>query len=117
MGLRVNSAIWMEKYNRWQIKVRKDGKRRTFTCPIPGRVGQRECQKKADAWMDEGIANSNTKVSRLYDHWINELKISTSKSNWLKYEGFGRNYIKPQIGMKKMSSINSGMLQDVILYS
>lgn len=56
MGKRVNTAVWLEKQQRWQIKVQKDGVRRTFTSSKPGRTGQREVNRKADAWLDEGIA-------------------------------------------------------------
>lgn len=30
MGKRVNTAVWLEKQQRWQIKVQKDGVRKTF---------------------------------------------------------------------------------------
>ncbi len=117
MGLRVNTAVWLEQYQRWQIKVRKDGVRRTFTCPIPGYKGQRECQKKADEWLDEGIISGNTKVTKLFGKWIEELKISTSKSHWLQYERYGTNYILPKIGCKKIGSLSCQDLQDVLIYA
>lgn len=55
MGKRTNTAVWMEKQNRWQVKVQKNGERKTFTSSKPGRVGQREANAKADAWLDEGV--------------------------------------------------------------
>ena len=30
MNERKNEARWLEKYQRWQINVQKDGKRKTF---------------------------------------------------------------------------------------
>ena len=35
MAIRINIPKWLPKYERWQIKVRKDGVRRTFTSPVP----------------------------------------------------------------------------------
>lgn len=55
MGRRTNTAQWLPNQNRWQIKVQKDGVRKTFTSAKPGRTGQREANAKADAWLDEGI--------------------------------------------------------------
>ena len=117
MGKRTNTAVWMDKYNRWQIKVQKDGLRKTFYSSLEGRKGQRECNEKADAWLDDNIVNSSVKVSILFEKWIDELKVTTSKSFWRQYEGYGRNYIKPQIGAMKIGNINEQHLQEVILYA
>ena len=51
---RTNTAQWMEKYNRWQIKVQKDGVRKTFYSSKPGRTGQREANAKAQTAKAEG---------------------------------------------------------------
>ena len=58
MGLRTNTVVWLPNQNRWQIKVQKDGVRRTFTSTKPGRTGQREANRKADVWLDEGISST-----------------------------------------------------------
>ena len=63
---RINTAIWLEKYQRWQIKVQKDGERKTFTCPVPGRKGQIECNGKADKWLMDGAITSQ-RVRDFYD--------------------------------------------------
>lgn len=117
MSNRINKAVWLEQYKRWQIKVRKDGRRKTFTSPTPGRKGQLECQKKADDWLDGKIVNPAIRVSVLYDMWIAELKIATSKSHWRNYEQYGRNYTKKVIGGKKVASLTEQHLQDIVLYA
>ena len=58
MGRRTNTAVWLPNQNRWQIKVQKDGVRKTFTSAKPGRTGQREANRKADLWLDEGISST-----------------------------------------------------------
>lgn len=114
MRKRVNSAKWMEKHNRWQINVQKDGQRRCFYSSTPGRAGQRECNTKADAWLDDGIVAENTKVSILFDQYVESLKLTTSESNWIKIASFGKNWINPSIGHRKISSITEQNLQDII---
>lgn len=114
MGKRVGTAKWMEKQNRWQIKVQKDGERRTFTSSKPGRTGQREANAKADAWLDDGIENANKRVSALLDEFIADLKARTSRSNWHGEEGRVKKWIKPQIGKFKMSQLTDQKLQNVI---
>ena len=70
MGLRTNTAVWLPNQQRWQIKVQKDGVRRTFTSAKAGRTGQREANRKADAWLDEGISSTKElrgRVGRVHD--------------------------------------------------
>ena len=63
---RTNTAKWMEKQQRWQINVQKDGVRKSFYSGTPGRTGQREANRKADLWLDEDIKNQNAKVNQIY---------------------------------------------------
>ena len=78
MGRRTNTAVWLPNQNRWQIKVQKDGVRKTFTSAKPGRTGQREANRKADAWLDEGIINTRITVEKAYTQWLKEVKTTTS---------------------------------------
>lgn len=114
---RTNTAVWCEKEKYWRIRVQRDGTRRSFYSSVPGRTGQRECNAKADAWVKDGIVSASIKVEKLYDTWIEELKVRTGKSHWTLYQGFGSNYVKPCIGKKKLEIINEQHLQDVILYA
>ena len=113
----LNQAVWLEEYQCWQIKVRKNGLRKTFRSYKKGREGKIECQDRAKAWKEDGIVNASTKVSKLADNFINELKTSTSKSHWHNYEHYNRNYLTPQRGNKKIGDITEQDLQDVILYA
>ena len=82
MGRRTNTAVWLPNQNRWQIKVQKDGVRKTFTSAKPGRTGQREANHKADLWLDEGISSTRLLIETAYVNWIAEVKMTTSQSNW-----------------------------------
>ena len=111
---RTNSATWMEKYNRWQINVQKDGKRRTFTSSKPGRVGQREANAKADAWLDDGIDSAGQTVAALWDQYVESLKLTTSRAHWSKYVSTGRTWVQPHIGAKRLDKLSVGALQSII---
>lgn len=111
---RTNTAKWIESAGRWQINVQKDGIRKTFVSSKPGRTGQAEANRKADRWLDDGISNAKIKVKQASDQYIESLKLSTSKSHWIKYESAFRNHINPYIGTIRIESITEQHLQDVI---
>ena len=111
---RTNTAQWIESRGRWQINVQKDGIRKTFTSSTPGRTGQREANAKADAWLDDGVGNTKIKVRQAAEQYIESLKLTTSKSHWIKYECFFKNQINPYIGNVRVENINEQHLQDVI---
>ena len=98
MGRRTNTAVWLPNQNRWQIKVQKDGVRKTFTSAKPGRTGQREANRKADLWLDEGISSTRLLVETAYVNWIAEVKMTTSQSNWKPIESRWRTWVQPDIG-------------------
>lgn len=114
MGKRVNTAVWLEKQQRWQIKVQKDGVRRTFTSAKPGRTGQREANRKADAWLDDGISNTTKRCSGLWEDFLISVKATAGSSYVEQVEKFGRNYILPVIGVRRIGDLSAGMLQDVL---
>lgn len=114
MGKRTNTATWSAKYNRWQINVQKDGKRRSFYSSTPGRTGQREANAKADAWLDAGIDGGSTRVSALYADFIVSQKEGTGKSHWRGVESRYKNHIEPIIGNKRIDRVTEKDLQDVI---
>ncbi len=114
MAKRTSTAVWLEKYGRWQINVQKDGIRKTFSSSIPGRNGQREANRKADDWLDDNIDNASVRCDRLYDAWIEELKVTTSRSYWEQYAMYGRTRIIPEIGRMKIDRLTEQHLQNVI---
>lgn len=113
MGKRTNTAVWMEKQSRWQIKVQKDGERRTFYSSKKGRAGQREANAKADAWLDEGIG----KVQRFEKAWelfIADQKGRVSASALHPIQSAGDVWILPAVGNKKLDSVTEAHLQQII---
>ena len=112
---RINTAIWYEQYKRWQIKVQRDGERKTFSSCTPGRKGQIECNAKADAWLERGIVDASMRLRKLYDRFIQDLKDNgNGQSAWRPLESFGNNWIKPYAGKYKMGDLTEQHLQIVL---
>ena len=114
MGQRTNTATWLPNQQRWQIKVQKDGVRRTFTSAKPGRTGQREANRKADAWLDEGITSTTKRCADVWSEYMISVEAAAGGSYIDQVEKFGRNYILPVIGVRRIGDLNTGMLQDVL---
>lgn len=111
---RTNTAVWFETQSRWQIKVQKDGVRRTFTSSAPGRTGQREANSKADAWLEDDIVDTKIHIDRLYDEWESYIKETGSAEKHVKILSVGRTWIKPQIGHIRIENLTEGHLQSVL---
>lgn len=114
MARRTNTAVWLEKENRWVTSVQKDGIRKRFYSSTPGRTGQREANAKADAWLDDNISGANKKVSVLYAEWVENLKLTCGTSYVEQCEKYGEYYILPVCGHLKISDLSEGHLQTVI---
>ena len=65
--MRKNEAKWYDSAKRWQIKIQKDGERRTFFSSIKGTKGKIAAEKAADAWLESGLASESTKCGELLD--------------------------------------------------
>ncbi len=114
MGQRTNTAQWLPNQKRWQIKVQKDGVRKTFTSSKPGRTGQREANRKADAWLEEGIVNTRVLVETVFAQWLKEVKMTTSRSNWEPIESRWKVWVKPVIGKKRVEALTEAALQSAV---
>lgn len=114
MSRRTNTAKWDDKRERWKINVQRDGVRRSFYSSTPGRAGQREANGKADAWLDNGIADDNKRVSELYAEFIAVKRESTCKSNADNIASRYRDFVAPVIGNKRLYAITELDLQACI---
>ena len=97
MGQRTNTAQWLPNQNRWQVKVQKDGVRKTFTSAKPGRTGQREANAKADAWLDEGICSTTKRCLEVWNEYLISVRATAGTSYAQQVEKFGQNYILPVV--------------------
>ncbi len=114
MGKRTNTAAWVESQNRWRINVQKDGERKSFYSSVSGRNGQREANAKADAWLDDDIADGNIKSRDLFKSYIKNLKEIIREDSARKEESYGNKWILPVIGNKKIIKVNDDDLQTIL---
>ena len=114
MSRRTNTAKWEEKFQRWRIAVQKDGQRKYFYSSTPGRTGQREANRKADAWLEEGIGVKVGRVEDVYKLWIEGLQQTTSPGNWEPIESRWRVWVLPAIGKKRVNALTDADLQAII---
>jgi integrase len=114
MQRRTNTAVWMEKHNRWQIKVQKDNVRKTFYSFTPGKTGQREANAKADAWLDYSVADTKIKVSKTADEYLKQLEENASTSHYKQYSSYFRTWILPRMGNVRIENLNEKHFQDII---
>lgn len=111
---RKNEASWIESRQRWQINVQSDGVRKTFTSSTPGRKGKVAAERKADTWLEGHAPAGDPHISLLLDQYVDYLKETKSTGHARQYGGFVRLYIKPILGVKRMSRLTEGDLQSVI---
>lgn len=114
MSRRTNSAVWQEAYSRWRVAVQKDGQRKYFYSSTPGRTGQREANRKADAWLEDGIGVKAGRVEDVYKLWLDGLKQTTSAGNWEPIESRWRIWVLPIIGKKRVNALTDADLQTII---
>lgn len=114
MKSRTNTATWLENQSRWQIKVQKDGIRKTFTSATPGRTGQREANAKADSWLDDGVDGGTSRVDKLIDGYLEDIEARCSYSHYKAEEIRCRIWIKPEIGKLKISTVTEQHLQKIV---
>lgn len=110
---RVNTAKWLKKYERWQINVQKDGKRKTFTCKTPGRKGQRICNKKADEWLQQDN-NENIKTFKdLCGSFLEYKENNVSPETLITYSGIINKHLS-SLNYKKVYKLQLNDFQTVL---
>lgn len=109
---RTNEAVWSEKEGRWCLQIARNGIRRNFHSSIPGRKGKIEAERKADEWIASEIKDGSAKVDYLFDLYIKDMEQNDLYAK--QYIGYGRRYIKPDIGQKKIGDLCEQDLQDIL---
>lgn len=114
--LRQNEAYWSDKDERWHIYVQANGVRRHFVSTVgaSSRKGKLQAERKADKWLEEQLSDENQKVEVLFDKWIESLKDRTQTAYWMQYQSYGRNWIKPAVGHKRMAALRESDLDAIV---
>lgn len=113
------TPIWNEKRKMWKLDLQINGKRKSFYSSTPGRAGAKECIKKSEAWEAGMAPDGDTRVKDLCDAFVEDLKKqrSPSSAHWKQHDSICRNWIKPQIGMRRFSTIKDIQPLQAILYA
>ena len=129
---RVNTAQWVESQQRWQIKVQKDGERKMFVSRKRGRIGQREANAKADAWLNSGTIAPTIRLKvktavEDYKKYLAEIECTKKGIHYNpanitgRMLGSSRNVINhlevwfvPKFGNRYLDTINDGDVQRVL---
>lgn len=114
MKKRNNKATWDKKNKRWRVRVEKDGVRKAFYSSIPRDAGKQECLAKADKWLEDGLMQPDTKASKIFDPWLEELKLTSTETKWYNIDVHWRCWIKPVIGNMKIGAVTEQHYQIVI---
>ena len=123
MAERKNEARWLEKYQRWQINVQKDGARKTFYSKITGTKGKIDAEKQADKWLKDGSTSKPIRFSKLYEQFLAEKELLKGKSSGdlRNHQNIGKNYLLPTLGTRKVEKITiddwQNCLNDAFIHS
>lgn len=109
---RTNEAVWNEKERRWYIQIMKKGVRRRFYSSVPGRKGKIEAERKADEWLRSELKDGSIKISALFDLYIKDMEANDLYTK--QYTGYGRRYILPDIGKKRIDDLCEQDLQNIL---
>lgn len=102
---RINTAVWVESRQRWQINVQKEGVRKTFTSSIPGRAGQREANTKADEWLQHCVVSKSYKIEQVFNEYLASCKELMSTTQYNHNRSAGAAWIIPYLGKKKLQNL------------
>lgn len=96
-------AKWLEAKQYWEIKVQKEGERKSFRSAVKGRKGKHEAEAKADKWLESGTAEMRFQAA--WDAFLAWQKEHNGSSNYAKHETVGRLYLLPENKNRKLSTI------------
>lgn len=116
MTERKNEARWLEKYQRWQFNVQRNGRRKTFYSKIPGTKGKIDAEKKADKWLQTSYEQPNIRFAKLYEQFLaeKELHRGVSTSGIKQYASIGKVHLLPILAHKKAQNITQKDWQQCI---
>lgn len=104
---------WNEKRSRWELDERIQGERHLLTSTKPEKAGLKEIkQKRLDIIAGK---SAGRRLERVWDEYLEYVDSIGGSANKAQREAYGRNYIVPMIGHKKVNEITYGDWQNCIL--
>lgn len=101
--------------HRWRIQARKDGKRYSFSCNIPGNKGRKECLRKYEQWFYNEASGDKT-VNQVCKEFLDDVRARKGANAPAVelYERYIRLYIVSQCGQTKMCKMTLKGWQSII---
>ena len=108
-------ARWLENQKRWQLSATNDQRqRKSFICYRKGMAGKRECQDKADAWIQSGVLSSSKKIDAHLDAYCEFIKKYATVSDYRPRINHVNNYMRPVVGDMSFSQISEADWESVL---
>lgn len=109
------TPVWSEIEKRWRLDTHVNGRRRCFVSSKPGKGGMAEVRRKYAAAVEGGSDKAGWRVARCWDLYLEDVEKRTGKGeNWIQRDKYGRLYILPEIGHRKVGSVTTYDWQAVI---
>ena len=111
------TVIWNEKQQKWTLRVCRDGQYKTFASRKAGLQGKKEVLARYRKWDETGSVNYAKAICRVvYDKFLTSTaeRLGRESESYTKHEMFGRLYILPSIGAKRMYSLRKADFQDIL---
>ena len=109
------TPYWIESRKLWRVRVRKDGKSKSFTSSIPRAEGKRIVRQKALEWLQDDETDDGLPLSTVYDRFLLFYAEKCGKNtSYRRYLSFGNNHILPRLGKKAVGSITLDQWQSCI---
>ena len=104
---------WDDKEKRWHYKPQIDGKRKTFYSSKPGKAGMNEAKRKAADYVSAGD-RSGRRLFQAWPDYLRDVSARGGTANHDQREQYGRLYLIPALGHKRVRDITDQDWQDVI---
>ena len=113
MRVSTAEAKWYEDRNHWKVNVQKDGVRRSFYDSTPGKRGKAKCEAKAREWLCK-VSVTDPRFDVAWEQFLERKKKKVGAGRYESIEGYGRIWLLPELGRKRLSAITEQMIQDIL---
>ena len=106
---------WSDKQQRWVLSVYENRKCiRTFTSVKPGRAGYNECLARRSEWLSGTRNKDFTTVDAQWQRFLEDAGQRYQPEGVQRLECDYRNYVKPLIGGRKLTSVTANEWQSCL---
>ncbi len=111
------TPVWVPGENRWQIRIQIDGRMYKFSSRQPGAAGRKACRAKYRDFINKADAGIRPETfSRCWSLFLQEqaARSGVESEGYKQTEAFGRLYILPYFGNKKICNLTYRDYQEFI---